>query len=205
MSLEPNYAPTELRFLTMDMQLVVSIVSGICLSSACGLKVFVPPLAAGLAHKAGLLSLSEHTQWLGTWPAISALAIAVACEFIGFSIPVFGNLLDVIATPASVVAGAFLMSSQVETSSPLLNWSLAIAGGGATSGLIASIMAAIRSGASIVSAGLSNFFVSLFELISAAVIALLTLVAPLLCLAMLILLVLGLVRAVMHFRKLVVS
>ncbi|MFY7698867.1 MAG: DUF4126 domain-containing protein, partial [Burkholderiaceae bacterium] len=53
-----------------------SIVIGICLSAACGLKVFVPPLVAGLAHKAGVLSLSEHTQWLGTWPAISALAIA---------------------------------------------------------------------------------------------------------------------------------
>jgi hypothetical protein len=165
--------------------------------------VFVPPLVAGLAHKAGVLSLSEHTQWLGTWPAISALAIAVVCEFVGFCIPVFGNLLDIIATPASVVAGAFLMSSQVETSSPLVNWSLAIAGGGVTSGLVATIMAAIRSGASIVSAGISNFFVALFELASAAIITVLTLFAPLICLALVILLVLGLLRAVMHFRKLV--
>ncbi|MFN4905400.1 MAG: DUF4126 domain-containing protein [Planctomycetota bacterium] len=187
----------------MDMQLVASIVIGICLSAACGLKVFVPPLVAGLAHKAGVLSLSEHTQWLGTWPAISALAIAVVCEFVGFCIPVFGNLLDIIATPASVVAGAFLMSSQVETSSPLVNWSLAIAGGGVTSGLVATIMAAIRSGASIVSAGISNFFVALFELASAAIITVLTLFAPLICLALVILLVLGLLRAVMHFRKLV--
>jgi hypothetical protein len=187
----------------MDMQLVASIVIGICLSAACGLKVFVPPLVAGLAHKAGVLSLSEHTQWLGTWPAISALAIAVVCEFVGFCIPVFGNLLDIIATPASVVAGAFLMSSQVETSSPLVNWSLAIAGGGVTSGLVATIMAAIRSGASIVSAGISNFFVALFELASAAIITVLTLFAPLICLALVILLVLVLLRAVMHFRKLV--
>ena len=168
----------------MDMQLVASIVIGICLSAACGLKVFVPPLVAGLAHKAGVLSLSEHTQWLGTWPAISALAIAVVCEFVGFCIPVFGNLLDIIATPASVVAGAFLMSSQVETSSPLVNWSLAIAGGGVTSGLVATIMAAIGSGASIVSAGISNFFVALFELASAAIITVLTLFAPLICLAL---------------------
>ena len=187
----------------MDMQLVASIVIGICLSAACGLKVFVPPLVAGLAHKAGVLSLSEHTQWLGTWPAISALAIAVVCEFVGFCIPVFGNLLDIIATPASVVAGAFLMSSQVETSSPLVNWSLAIAGGGVTSGLVATIMAAIRSGASIVSAGISNFFVALFELASAAIITVLTLFAPLICLALVILLVLVLLRAVMHFRRLV--
>jgi hypothetical protein len=127
----------------------------------------------------------------------------VVCEFVGFCIPVFGNLLDIIATPASVVAGAFLMSSQVETSSPLVNWSLAIAGGGVTSGLVATIMAAIRSGASIVSAGISNFFVALFELASAAIITVLTLFAPLICLALVILLVLGLLRAVMHFRKLV--
>jgi hypothetical protein len=131
---------------------VASIVIGICLSAACGLKVFVPPLVAGLAHKAGVLSLSEHTQWLGTWPAISALAIA---------------------------------------------------GGGVTSGLVATIMAAIRSGASIVSAGISNFFVALFELASAAIITVLTLFAPLICLALVILLVLVLLRAVMHFRKLV--
>jgi hypothetical protein len=64
-------------------------------------------------------------------------------------------------------------------------------------------MAAIRSGASIVSAGISNFFVALFELASAAIITVLTLFAPLICLALVILLVLGLLRAVMHFRKLV--
>jgi len=50
----------------MDTQLVVSIIIGVCLSAACGLKVFVPPLAAGLANKAGLLSLTEQTEWLST-------------------------------------------------------------------------------------------------------------------------------------------
>lgn len=187
----------------MDIQLITSIVIGICLSAACGLKVFLPPLVAGLAHQAGMLSLSERTEWIGSWPAITAFAIALACEFIGFCIPVFGNMLDVIATPASVVAGAFVMSSQVETSSPLLNWSIAIAGGGATSGIVATIMAAIRSGASIVSAGISNVFVSVFELISAALIAVLTLVAPLICLALVVLLILGLLKAVLHFRSLI--
>jgi flagellar biosynthesis protein FliQ len=40
-------------------------------------------------------------------------------------------------------------------------------------------------------------------LASAAIITVLTLFAPLICLALVILLVLGLLRAVMHFRKLV--
>ena len=186
----------------MDTQLIASIVIGVCLSAACGLKVFVPPLVAGLAHKAGLLSLSEHTEWLGTWPAITAFACALVCEFAGFCIPVVGNFLDVIGTPASAVAGAFVMSSQVETSSPLFNWSLAILGGGATSGLVASVMAAIRAGASILSAGVSNFFVALFELISAVFIAVLTLIAPLIGLAIVVALVFGLVRTVLHVRKL---
>jgi hypothetical protein len=110
-------------------------------------------------------------------------------------VPIFGNFLDVIATPAAVVAGILVMSSQLETSSPVLNWSLAIIGGGATSGVVASIMAAIRAGASIVSAGMSNFFVALFELVSAVVIATLTLVAPVICLAIVVLLVIGLVRS----------
>jgi hypothetical protein len=148
----------------MDTQLIISIVIGVCLSAACGLKVFVPPLAAGLANKAGLLSLTEQTEWLSTWPAITIFAFALVFEFIGFCVPIFGNFLDVIATPAAVVAGILVMSSQLETSSPVLNWSLAIIGGGATSGVVASIMAAIRAGASIVSAGMSNFFVAHFDL-----------------------------------------
>jgi hypothetical protein len=179
----------------MDTQLIISIVIGVCLSAACGLKVFVPPLAAGLANKAGLLSLTEQTEWLSTWPAITIFAFALVFEFIGFCVPIFGNFLDVIATPAAVVAGILVMSSQLETSSPVLNWSLAIIGGGATSGVVASIMAAIRAGASIVSAGMSNFFVALFELVSAVVIATLTLVAPVICLAIVVLLVIGLVRS----------
>ena len=76
----------------MDAQLIISIMVGLCLSAACGLKVFVPPLAAGLANQAGLLTLSENTQWLGSWPAITAFAIALAFEFVGFCIPVFGLL-----------------------------------------------------------------------------------------------------------------
>jgi len=115
-------------------------------------------------------------------------------EFIGFCIPIFGNFLDVIATPAAVVAGVLVMSSQLDTSSPVLNWSLAIIGGGATSGAVAAIMAAIRAGASIVSAGMSNFFVASFELVSAVLIASLTLIAPVICLAIVVMLVIGLVR-----------
>ena len=89
------------------------------------------PLAAGLANKAGLLSLTEQTEWLSTWPAITIFAFALLFEFIGFCIPIFGNFLDVIATPAAVVAGILVMSSQLDTSSPVLNWSLSIIGGGA--------------------------------------------------------------------------
>ncbi len=181
-------------FTVVDAQLIISIMVGLCLSAACGLKVFVPPLAAGLANQAGLLTLSENTQWLGNWPAITAFAIALAFEFIGFCIPVFGNFLDVVATPASVVAGVLLMFSQLETNSPLLNWTLAILGGGATSGFVSSIMAAIRAGASFVSAGLSNFLVATFELLSAAVIALLTLFAPVVGFVLVVLLILGLIK-----------
>ena len=60
-------------FTVVDAQLIISIMVGLCLSAACGLKVFVPPLAAGLANQAGLLTLSENTQWLGSWPATPPL------------------------------------------------------------------------------------------------------------------------------------
>ena len=45
------------------------------------------------------------------------------------------------------------------------------------------------------SVGMSNFFVALFELVSAVVIATLTLVAPVICLVIVGLLVIGLVRS----------
>ena len=185
----------------MDTQFLISIAAGICLSAACGLKIFVPPLAMGLASKTGLLTLPTQTEWLGTWPAITVLTFALLFEFIAFCIPVFGNFLDLIATPLAIVTGTLLMKSQIVELSPVVSWTLAIAGGGTASGIVQFVTAMIRAGTSAFTAGTSNIFFAIFELFTAVFIAILTLLAPLLCLAIVLILVLGLIRTLLNRGK----
>ena len=46
------------------MESFLAICLGIGLSAACGLRVFVPPLIAGLAAANGYLDLAPSFQWM---------------------------------------------------------------------------------------------------------------------------------------------
>lgn len=80
--------------------------------------------------------------------ALIAFLVAAVLEICGYYIPWVDHLLDVLATPAAVVAGTVVMASCVGDMSPFLRWTLAaIAGGGA---------AGVVQGATVIGRGLST-------------------------------------------------
>jgi hypothetical protein len=106
------------------MQYLVAGALGLGLAACSGFRVFVPLLAASVAHRVGWLPSSPGFDWLGTWPALLMLATATVAELAGYYVPLFDHLLDTLTTPASFIAGTLLMTSSLTHLDPTLRWTL---------------------------------------------------------------------------------
>ena len=168
------------------METLISLAVGIGLSAACGFRVFVPLLAAGIAARAGHLELGAGTGWIESTPALLAFAAATGLEIAAYYIPWLDNLLDAVATPAAVIAATLLTGAVAGDLSPLLRWSLAVIGGGGTAALVQGGTVALRSASSAATGGVGNFLVSTAEWIVSVLTAMLALLAPLIALILLV-------------------
>lgn len=139
------------------------IMIGLGLSAACGFRVFLPPLIAGIAAKFGYLDLAEGFQWLGSTPALIAFGVAATCEILAYYIPWVDNALDAVAGPAAAVAGMILSASMIGDLSPLLKWSLALIAGGGAAGLLHTATACLRGGSTLTTGGAGNPLLSTME------------------------------------------
>src|SRR6187455_1340592 len=112
------------------MDLFLSLCIGIGLSAACGFRVFVPLLVIGIAAKSGPLAFVPAFPWIGTDAALVTFAVATCLEIGAYYIPWLDHALDVIATPAAIVAGTIATASMVGDMSPFMKWTLAVIAGG---------------------------------------------------------------------------
>ena len=122
-----------LHFCKTGMELgvfLISLAGGIGLSSACGFRVFVPPLLMSLASILGILDLNGDLAWMGTIPALILFAFATVIEIGSYYIPWVDNMLDTIASPAAVIVGILVSSAVIEADSDLIRWTAAIVLGG---------------------------------------------------------------------------
>ncbi len=160
------------------MELMLSICIGIGLSAACGYRVFVPLLGMGIAAASGHITLPDGYAWIGSGPAVAAFALAAFLEIAAYYIPFVDNVMDTVATPAAVIAGAIAMSSVVTDVSPFLKWSLAIIAGGGTAALFQGSTTLIRSTSTVTTAGMGNFAVSTIETGMSLTLTLLAFILP---------------------------
>ena len=167
------------------MDTLIGIAVGIGLSAACGFRVFVPLLVMNLASLNGLLHLSPGFAWIGSHYATIAFATATAVEILGYYIPGLDHVLDLIATPAAVVAGTVVTASTITDLSPFLKWTLSLIAGGGIAGLVQGSTAALRAGSFVTTAGIGNPVVATLELVGAIGTALLAILVPVLCLILL--------------------
>src|SRR5438309_12026247 len=104
------------------METLLSICLGIGLSAACGFRVFVPLLVMNIAALSGHLALAHGFEWIGSYPALVAFAVATGVEVAGYYIPWVDHFLDTIATPAAIIAGTLITASMATHLSPFLRW-----------------------------------------------------------------------------------
>jgi len=166
------------------VETTLSFLIGIGLSAACGFRVFVPLLVASVAAHTGHLKLASGFAWMGSDAALIAFAVATVLEVAAYYIPWLDNLLDTIASPAAVVAGTLVTASVVAEMSPFLKWTLAVIAGGGVAGLVQGSTVMARGVSSAGTGGLANPILATVELGGSLVTSLLSLVVPVLVVAL---------------------
>ena len=143
--------------------LSVSIFLAIGLSAACGFRVFIPPLTYGLLYKAELVQLDTSWNWIGNDWVVAVLFLAAIIEIFGNLIPWVDNLLDILATPASIMAGTILSASCLSDISPGLQWILSVTSGVLITGGFQLSTISLRGMSTFLTGGLANPIFSIIE------------------------------------------
>lgn len=163
---------------------VASIFAGMGLAAACGFRVFVPLLVLSIAATLDVIPLAGDFAWIATTPALVALATATVMEIAAYYIPWLDHALDVVATPAAVLAGVITTAAVVSELSPVLRWTLAIVGGGGVAGAVQGATVLLRLKSGVTTAGVANPLVSTGETASSTVTSVLAVVVPVIAFAL---------------------
>ena len=184
-----------------SMEIILSICLGIGLSSACGFRIFVPPLILSIASVAGQVHLVHGFEWIGTYPALIAFALATVLEIIAYYVPWLDNLLDSIAVPAAVIAGIIVSASVITGINPFLKWTLAVIAGGGAAGIIQALTAVTRAASTATTGGLANFLVSTAEAIVSIFISIISILLPILAIIILFVLICFLIMKIASRKR----
>lgn len=160
---------------------MLSVALGIGLAAATGFRVFLPLLIAGLAARAGWIPLADGFAWLTSTPALLTLGTAAVFETLAYYIPGVDHALDLLASPATVVAGAVVSASVMTDVPPAVMWPVAIIAGGGIAGLTKGSAALLRAKAGVATGGLANPVVSTAETLGATALAIFAIALPIVC------------------------
>ena len=161
----------------------MSIMIGVALSATCGFRVFVPLLAVNIGTRAldadgqPRIELAGGFDWLSSDIALIVFLVATLFEIGGYYIPWIDNLLDTIASPASIVAGTVITASFVTGMDPWLQWLLGVIAGGGAAGAVQATTVVARAGSTVTTGGLGNPIVASVETSGAFLGAALSIVA----------------------------
>jgi hypothetical protein len=166
----------------------VSIALGIGLAAAVGFRVFIPLLVMSLAAYTGHLHLNENFAWLGSIAAMTMLGVAALVEVLAYYIPAVDNLLDTVTTPLALVAGTVASAAVIGDLPPAIKWSTAVIAGGGVAGLTQGVTTLLRAKSTAFTAGIGNPVLSTLEMVAAVIVSVLALLAPLVALALVVVL-----------------
>ncbi len=181
-----------------SLEPIIAIAIGIGLAAATGFRVFLPFLIAGIAARFGALPLAQGFEWLAGTGTLVALGTASVLEVAAYYIPGVDHALDLLASPAAVIAGIVASASAMADIPPAIMWPVAIIGGGGIAGLTKASSAVVRAKSGLTTAGLANPIVSTGETAGALGVAVAAIVVPLLCLLLVAVMLVWLARRTMR-------
>lgn len=187
------------------METVLSVCLGLALAAACGLRVFVPLLAVGVAARLGVVDLTGNFAWIGSAQAVATFGVATVAEVVAYHVPWLDNLLDAAASPTAVVAGVLVAASVMTGVDPLVKWTLAVVAGGGMAGSVQAGTVALRQLSSLGTGGLANPVIATLEAGGAIGLAVAALLVPALALLTVVALLAVVWRLVRRRRRLVAA
>ncbi len=182
----------------METDTITAIALGIGLAAAAGFRVFVPMLVASIAAYFGVFPAQEGFMWLGSLPAVICFGTATLFEILAYYIPVIDNFLDTITTPMAVLMGTLLLTSVLPIDNAMLKWLTGFIVGGGAAATVQSATVLTRLISTTATAGTINPAVATTEHAAAVGTSLLSLVIPLIVVAVLLVLLVG---VLVIFRK----
>ncbi|MBD2020572.1 DUF4126 domain-containing protein [Leptolyngbya sp. FACHB-36] len=187
----------------LSLNTLIEVLLGISLSVAAGFRVFVPLLVLSGASVLAHLNLPTDFDWLETPQTFAVFAIACSLEIVGYYIPWLDHLLDLVSTPAAIIAGTVVAASLTPDINPIAQWTLAIVAGGGAAGLTKGVMNLLRLTSTAASGGLTNPILATIELVLAITLSVLAVTLPLVAgVVVLVLLVIAVQRIAALFSSL---
>jgi hypothetical protein len=112
----------------VELTLFTNLLGAIGLGAASGLNAWIPLLGLGLAERAGLVTLSEPFDRLGSTGVLVALGVVFLIDLIGDKVPVVDSVLHAVGTIVAPVSGAIVFAAQENLLSQSHPWAAAVAG-----------------------------------------------------------------------------
>ena len=184
-----------------NVDVVLSIIHGIGLAAATGFRVFLPMLIVSGAAYAGSLTLGEGFAWLGTPAAMLMLGVAALLEVGAYFVPGVDNLLDALAAPVAVIAGAIVSASVMTDLPPMMKWTAAIVAGGGAAGIVHGVTTAVRAKSTVLTGGFGNTAIATAELGGALLLPLLAIAEPFAAFAIVVLILWLAIRLIQRSRR----
>ena len=170
------------------MDIVLGICIGISLSAACGFRVFIPPLVMSIMALSGHLTLSPGFEWIGSYEALTAFAIATVIEILGYYTPWVDHLLDLLATPIAIATGTTITAAFFTDVDPLLQWTVAIIAGGGSAGIVEGLTNITRLVSTGTTGGIGNPILATFELVISIILSVSGIILPIFTVVLLVVL-----------------
>jgi hypothetical protein len=179
---------------TPAAEMALAVSAGLGLAAASGLRVFVPLCVASIAAYNGWLPLDHDFAWVGSVAGMLFFGTATVIEVAAYYVPWLDHLLDILATPAAVVAGMLSAAAVITGLPPALKWFVVLVGGGGMAAVTQGASVVLRAKSLVTTGGAGNALVATVELFGAALAAALAVAVPAACL------ILTLLFCVLAFR-----
>ena len=165
-----------------------AVLLGLGLAASSGLRAFLPLLMLSMAAHWNVfnIELTGPFAWLGSPLALSALGIATIIEIAGDKIPLVDHALDSFGTVIRPLAGTLAAAAVLNNHDPVTAALLGLVIGAPIALGIHGAKAGTRGVSSATTLGVANPIVSIVEDVTAFLVSLLALLAPLLVPLMLI-------------------
>ena len=150
------------------MLLVSQLAMGFALSATCGLRAFLPLLAASLLSHFGYVTLGASFAWMSSVPAMVVFGSAVVFELVGDKFPAVDHTLDAAGLVVKPLAATLLAASMFSHVDPLFACVLGLVTGGIAAGAVHVVKTKTRLASSLLTMGFGNPVLSVIEDVLAA-------------------------------------